>query len=107
FADEFLVGEGAVDLGGVEEGDAEVHGGADELDPLLFIDGRAVAEAQAHAAEAQGRHLQAALAECARLHWLSRLEVSQAALRMNAEIHRVQNPSHVLSGFRPRSGRSD
>ena len=37
-ADELLVGERPVDLGGVEEGDAEVDGGADERDAVLLVD---------------------------------------------------------------------
>ena len=36
FADEFFVGEGAVDFGGVEEGDAALDGGADERDHLVL-----------------------------------------------------------------------
>jgi hypothetical protein len=51
-ADELLVGERAVHLGGVEEGDAEVDGGANERDALLLVDGWAVAVAESHAAQA-------------------------------------------------------
>ncbi len=40
--DELLVGEGAVDLGGVEERDAELDGGADDLDSFLSIGWRTV-----------------------------------------------------------------
>jgi hypothetical protein len=43
--DERLVGEGAVDLGGVEEGDAEVYRGPDEVDAVLLVDSRAEAVA--------------------------------------------------------------
>ena len=53
FADDFFVDVGAVDFGGVEEGDAALNGGADELDGFGFFRGRAEAEAQAHAAEAE------------------------------------------------------
>ena len=67
-ADEFLVRERAVDLGGVEERDPEIDGRPDQRDPLLLLDGRAVAEAQAHAAEAERRHFQVALPELALLH---------------------------------------
>ena len=58
FADEFLVGEGAVDFGGVEEGDALFDGGADDGDHLLLVPGGAVAKAHAHAAEAEGGDFQ-------------------------------------------------
>jgi hypothetical protein len=54
FAHEFLVGEWAVDLGGVEEGDATLDGRADQRDPLVLVCGWAVAEAQSHAAEPDG-----------------------------------------------------
>ncbi len=57
FPDEFLVGERAVDLGGVEEGDALVDGGADERDAVGVGGRRAVAVAQAHAAQPEGGHL--------------------------------------------------
>ena len=90
-ADQLLVGERAVDLGGVEEGDAALDGRADQRDPLLPVDRRAVAEAQAHAAEADGRDLQAARSQFALLHcssssprlWLLRcsgLEIGHPAL---------------------------
>ena len=67
-ADELLVGERAVDLGGVEEGDAALDGRPDQRDPVPLVRGRAVAEAQAHAAEAEGRDFQIALSEFALLH---------------------------------------
>ena len=54
FADEDFVGEGAVDFGGVEEGDAEVDGFVHEVDHFGFVVDGAVAEAHAHAAEAEG-----------------------------------------------------
>ena len=62
-ADQFLVGERAVDLGGVEEGDAALDGRADQRDHLALVRRRAVAEAQPHAAEAERRDLEAAAAE--------------------------------------------
>jgi len=37
FADEFFIGEGAVDFGRVEEGDALLDGGADDGDHLLLF----------------------------------------------------------------------
>ena len=66
-ADQLLVRERAVGLGGVEEGDAALDGGADQRDHLLPVRRRAVGEAHAHAAEAEGRDLEA-LSECALLH---------------------------------------
>src|SRR5262249_33242420 len=65
---QFLVRERAVDLGGVEEGDPEIDGRPDDLDPLLRLEGRAVARTEPHAAKAQGRHLKVALPEFALLH---------------------------------------
>ena len=56
-ADELFVGERAVHLGGVEEGDAKVDGGADEGDAVLLADGRAVAVAESHAAESDRGYL--------------------------------------------------
>jgi hypothetical protein len=50
-ADEFLVGVGAVDLGGIEEGDATVHRGADERDHLLPVGPIAVPASHAHTAQ--------------------------------------------------------
>ena len=57
--DELLVVERAVDLGGVEQGDAPVHRGAEEGDHLLPWWPRTERLAHAHAAEAEGGHLQA------------------------------------------------
>src|SRR5271165_2674314 len=68
-ADDLLVGERAVHLSGVEEGDAPVDGGADERDALLAGGNGQVALAQAHAAVADGRDLQPA-AERSRVHSL-------------------------------------
>src|SRR5204863_881841 len=58
---QFLVGEGPVDLGGVEKRDAELDGRSDQRNSLLLRNGRAVAEAQSHAAETDGRDLKSAL----------------------------------------------
>jgi hypothetical protein len=61
FADKLLVDERAVDLGGVEEGDAAVDRGAQQVDHLGAVAGvRAEALARAHAAEAERGHLQLA-----------------------------------------------
>ena len=70
--DDLLVGERAVHLCGVEQGDAPVDGGADERDALVTGRHRQVTLAQAHAAVPDGRDLQA-LAECSPVHFLSPL----------------------------------
>ena len=49
--DELLVDERAVDLGGIEERDAVVHGGVDQRDHLLPVGLVAVATGHAHAAD--------------------------------------------------------
>ena len=67
-ADEGLVGERPVDLGGVEERDAEVDRFADDVDAVLFGNVEAVGVAQAHAAEADGGDVEAAGAEGATTH---------------------------------------
>src|SRR5436190_14043021 len=66
--DELLVREGAIRFDRVEEGDALVHGGADQRDAVLLVDGRTVAVAEPHAPEADGRDLETASAECSLLH---------------------------------------
>ena len=68
FAHQLLVDVGAVDLGGVEEGDALVDGTPQEGDHVLARRRRAVGEAHAHAAEAEGGDLEAGGAELALLH---------------------------------------
>ena len=82
FAHQLLVRERAVDLGGVEEGDAALDGRPDQRDHLLLVRGRAVAEAHAHAAEPEGRDLQAAVSQCALLHLPPRLTGAQYFERM-------------------------
>ena len=51
FADELFVRERPVRFGGIEERDAAVDGRTDQCDALLPVGRRAVAEADAHAAE--------------------------------------------------------
>ena len=68
FAHEFFVRVRAVDLGGVEEGDAAFDGRPEQGNHLLLVLGRAVGEAHPHAAEADGRDFQAAVSEFALLH---------------------------------------
>ena len=59
-ADQLLVGERAIHLGGVEEGDAAFNGGLEQRSHLLFVFGRAIREreAHAHAAETEGGDFQ-------------------------------------------------
>ena len=71
FADEFLVREGAIDLGSVEKSDALFNGRTDDGDHFLFVPGRAVAKAHAHAAEAKGRDFEITVTKFAFLHCLS------------------------------------
>ena len=52
FADHLLIREGTVNLGGIEEGYAALHGRADERDPVVPGNRSGVAGVQAHAAEA-------------------------------------------------------
>ena len=57
FADDVLVGERPVDLGGVEERDAELDGAADDGDAVGAVwGGRVVGAGQAHAAEPDRGH---------------------------------------------------
>jgi hypothetical protein len=53
-----FVGEGAVDVGGIKEGDAGVEGMVDESDHVFFGLGRAIKGGHAHATEALCGHLQ-------------------------------------------------
>src|SRR5271166_3284176 len=70
FAHEFLVVEGAIDFGGIEEGDAAFDGSMDERNHLLLVCGRTVGESHAHAAEAEGGDLEPTFSEFALLHGL-------------------------------------
>ena len=67
-ADDLLVGEGAVDLGGVEKGDAPIDRRPDQFDGVGVAQRVAVAEIEPHAAEADRRDFEAALAQNACLH---------------------------------------
>jgi hypothetical protein len=79
FAEQFFIGEGAVDFRGVEERHAEIDRGADERDSLLIVNGRAIAKAQAHAAEAEGGDFEAAVSEFSLLHIVLLLQARQYA----------------------------
>ena len=68
---QLLVVEGAIDLRGVEHGDATVHRGTEEGDHLVSGWSWTERLAHAHAAEAEGGHLKALRAECASLHCAS------------------------------------
>jgi hypothetical protein len=58
--DQFFIGEGAVDLGGVEEGDAALHRRAQEGDHLLAIRGCPVIHAHPHTAKPDGGYFETA-----------------------------------------------
>src|SRR5579872_6221175 len=68
FADQLFVGERTVHFGGIEERHAEFHSLADQGNHLLLVRGRPIAEAHAHATEADGRDLLAAFPECSLVH---------------------------------------
>ena len=61
-ADELFVRERPVGFGGIEERDATVNSRADDRNAVVPTGGRPVTEAEAHAAEAEGRNLESALA---------------------------------------------
>ena len=98
---QFLVVERAVDLGGVEQGDAPVHRGTEERDHLLAWWSWPERLAHAHAAEAEGGHLQALRAERACVHcsspssqdfytgWAAAANDVVAALRIEAGVAQV------------------
>ena len=68
FAQQFLVRERTVNLRGIEERHAFVDRGADQIDRLPFIGGRAVAKAQSHTAQPQRRDFQPFAPQFACLH---------------------------------------
>jgi len=68
FAYELFIGERSVDFRGIEEGDAALGRRPDQRNSVPLRDRRAVAEAEAHATQPQGRDLQAAASELSRLH---------------------------------------
>jgi hypothetical protein len=67
-AKKLLVGEGPVDFGGIEEGDATVHRRTQEGDHLLFVARGTVGHAHAHTAEPESRDLEATVAQFSLLH---------------------------------------
>ena len=63
-ADEFLVGVGAVDLGGVDEGDAQLQGAVDGAHGLVVVGaGAGVAVGHAHRAQADAGDVQVTQAD--------------------------------------------
>ncbi len=67
-ADEVFIGERAIDLGGVEEGDALFDRRAHQRDHLLPVVRRPVGKAHAHAAKADGGDFEAVGSKFAFLH---------------------------------------
>src|SRR5216117_1646904 len=68
FADEFFVGERAVNFGRVEKGDATFHRCADKRNHLLLILRRPIAKTHPHTAHPDGRDFQATLSKFALFH---------------------------------------
>ena len=75
FTDHFLIGEGAIDLGGVEEGNAALYCSADQPDTLVLTERSGIAEVQPHAAEADGRDFQITFSKFARFHFFDVVDV--------------------------------
>ena len=73
FADQLLVGEGAVHVGGVEHGDADFRSAIDGRDRLTLVAilGCPVEIGHAHAAEADCSNLEPLRPHAALLHWSS------------------------------------
>ena len=67
-ADQFLVGEGPIDLRGVEEIHPAFDGRPDQGYSRPLVDRRTIGVAQTHAAEPHGRDFEPALSKFAHLH---------------------------------------
>src|SRR6516225_2620819 len=65
---QLLIGEGAIDFGGIKKCDAAIKSGADHGDTVLIAERGSVAEIQAHAAVAEGGYFKAVFAEFSFLH---------------------------------------
>src|ERR1700755_1952341 len=65
---DLLVDEGAIDFRSVEKRHTPLKCGADHGDAVVLAEGRAVTEAQPHAAEADGRDFKTAFAQHPLLH---------------------------------------
>ncbi len=72
-AHELLVGERSVHLGGVEEGDAALHRGADDADHVIARPHRFIAETHLHAPEAERRDARSAFTDLSIRHLSLRL----------------------------------
>jgi hypothetical protein len=84
FPDQLFVPERAVGLGGVEEGDAKIHGLAEQSDHPGPVRSWAVGEAHAHAAEAERRDFETAGPKNSFLHVvLLRLERQDGRWRID------------------------
>ena len=86
FADDLFVRVRAIDLGGVEEGDAALEGRPDQADRIRRLHRLAVGLAHPHAAEADGRDFEAAVSEFALLHCRSPSESGQAPYCVVADL---------------------
>lgn len=74
FAQQLLVRERTINLGGIEERHPLVNRGADQFDRLPFVGGRALAKTQPHAAQPQRRYFQPFAPQLACLHLHSRAD---------------------------------
>ena len=79
FADEFLVRERPIRFGRVEERDAGIDGCPNDRDAVFATRRLSVAEANAHAAEAERRHLQTVSSQYSLLHDVSLLTDATAS----------------------------
>src|SRR5580693_2248992 len=98
--DNLLIGEGTIDLGGVEEGHAAFRRIPDQLDGILFAERMAIAGVEAHTAEADGRNLQVALSKLALLHCCAYVRVVHLLFRDKLCAGRGELLSLILCDFR-------
>jgi hypothetical protein len=80
FTHHLLVRERAIDFRGVEEGHAALDRRPDECDRLALVRCGTVAMAQSHAAEANGRDFEAAVAEFPCLHLIPPVRLDRGAV---------------------------
>ena len=71
FTHQFLVGERAVDFGGIKECDSEFHGRPNQRNHFLLVFSRTLAKAHSHAAEPESRDFQIAFSKFAFFHRFS------------------------------------
>jgi hypothetical protein len=96
FADQFFIGP--VGLGRIEQGHALLHRRTDQLDGGIALKRRAVAEAQAHAAQADGRHAQSASSKFTFLHCCSpRHDVRRPLYLEGSHLISRYNPHTIIS----------